>query len=80
MQSIQAPVLILHGLRDRLVPVAAARAAARLNPTWTLVELPDIGHVPQLETPRKSATVILDWLDSAGEPAGRAATTGHPIG
>jgi pimeloyl-ACP methyl ester carboxylesterase len=80
MKSIQAPVLMLHGVRDRLVPLAAARAAARENPTWTMVELPDIGHVPQLETPRKTATVILEWLDSAGELAARAATAGRPIG
>ena len=79
MQSIQAPVLMLHGVRDRLVPLAAARATARLNPTWKLVELPDIGHVPQLETPQKTATEILHWLDSAGEPAARAAATGPPI-
>ena len=79
MQSIQAPVLMLHGVRDRLVPLAAARATARLNPSWELVELPDIGHVPQLETPRRTATVILDWLDSAGEHAARMATTGRQI-
>ena len=79
MQSIQGPVLMLHGVRDRLVPLATARAAARLNPSWELVELPDIGHVPQLETPQKTATVILDWLASAGEPAARAATAGRQI-
>ena len=79
MQSIRAPVLMVHGVRDRLVPLAAARAAARLNPSWKLVELPDIGHVPQLEAPRKTAKVILDWLDSAGEPAARAATAGRQI-
>jgi pimeloyl-ACP methyl ester carboxylesterase len=76
MRSIQAPVLMLHGVRDRLVPVAAARAAARLNPSWKLVELPDTGHVPQLETPRKAATAILDWLDSAGQHAARLASAG----
>jgi pimeloyl-ACP methyl ester carboxylesterase len=80
MRSIQAPVLMLHGVRDRLVPLAAARAAARLNPSWRLVELPDVGHVPQLETPRETATEILDWLDSAGEHAARAATAGRRIG
>src|SRR5262245_8298438 len=79
MRSIQAPVLMVHGVRDRLVPLAAARAAARLNPSWRLVELPDVGHVPQLESPRRTATVILDWLDSAGEHAARAATGGRQI-
>jgi pimeloyl-ACP methyl ester carboxylesterase len=79
IQSIPAPVLMMHGARDRIVPLAAARATARLNPSWKLVELPDIGHVPQLETPQKAATVILDWLDSAGEPAARAAAAGRAM-
>jgi pimeloyl-ACP methyl ester carboxylesterase len=78
MQSILAPVLMLHGVHDRLVPIAAARATARLNPSWKLVELPDIGHVPQLETPHETATVIRNWLSSAGEPAARAAAAGRP--
>jgi pimeloyl-ACP methyl ester carboxylesterase len=79
MRSIQAPVLMLHGVRDRLVPVAAARATARLNPSWKLVELPDTGHVPQLETPQKTALAILDWLDSAGKHAARVASAGPEV-
>jgi pimeloyl-ACP methyl ester carboxylesterase len=74
IRSIAAPVLLLHGARDRLVPLAAARAAARRNPSWSLVVLPDVGHVPQLEAPRVTATAILDWLDSAGRSAAQAAT------
>ena len=76
--SIGAPVLLLHGDRDRLVPVAAARAVARRNPSWSLVVLPDIGHVPQLEAPRDTAAAVLGWLDTAGRSAARAATPGPP--
>ena len=44
------PVLLLHGRRDRLVPVSGPRARRRAaNPAWTLVVLPGVGHVPQLE-------------------------------
>jgi pimeloyl-ACP methyl ester carboxylesterase len=73
IRSITAPVLLLHGERDRLVPIAAARVAARANPAWSLVVLPDVGHVPQLEAPQETAKAILQWLDEAGEPAVRAA-------
>jgi len=69
IRSITCPVLLLHGDRDRLVPVAAARSAARANPSWSLVVLPGVGHVPQLEAPRESATAITDWLGSAGRRA-----------
>jgi pimeloyl-ACP methyl ester carboxylesterase len=74
IRTIQAPVLLMHGERDRLVPVVAARAVARANPAWTLVVLPDAGHVPQLELPGQSARIILDWLDGAGRDAAKSAT------
>jgi pimeloyl-ACP methyl ester carboxylesterase len=66
IRSITVPVLIVHGARDRLVPVAAARAAVRANPSWSLVVLPDVGHVPQLEAPRDTAAAILKWLEPTG--------------
>jgi pimeloyl-ACP methyl ester carboxylesterase len=50
--ALRCPVLLLHGERDRLVPVSAAHAAARAHPSWSVVVLPDVGHVPQLEAPR----------------------------
>jgi pimeloyl-ACP methyl ester carboxylesterase len=73
IRSIAGPVLMLHGARDRLVPLAAARDAARRNPSWSLVVLPDLGHIPQLEAPAATAKEILDWLDSAGRAAAQAA-------
>jgi len=74
IRTIQAPVLLLHGERDRLVPVAAARAVARANPAWSLVVLPDAGHVPQLELPAETARVICDWLDTDGRDAAKSVT------
>ena len=74
IRSVTCPVLLLHGARDRLVPVGAARAAARANPAWTLVEILDVGHVPQLEAPRDTANAITDWLGSAGRRAAESAT------
>ncbi|MCY7340562.1 MAG: alpha/beta hydrolase [Pseudonocardia sp.] len=62
MSSITAPVLLVHGEQDRLVPVAAARDAARRNPTWRYVELPGVGHVPQLQVPDRLAGIVADWL------------------
>ena len=72
--QLSCPVLLLHGERDRLVPVSAARAAARAHPSWSLVVLPGIGHVPELEAPSECADAILSWLDSSGRPAAQAAT------
>jgi pimeloyl-ACP methyl ester carboxylesterase len=80
IRSITCPVLLLHGERDRLVPVAAARAAARFNPSWSFVVLPDVGHVPQLEASRDTAQAITDWLGSAGRRAAESAASGPPAG
>jgi pimeloyl-ACP methyl ester carboxylesterase len=76
IRSITCPVLLIHGTLDRLVPIGAARAAARANPAWTLVEFAGIGHVPQLEAADRTAAVVTGWLDSAGSPAARAAAPG----
>jgi pimeloyl-ACP methyl ester carboxylesterase len=74
IRSIRVPVLLVHGTHDRLVPVAASRAIARQQPSWSLVVLPDVGHVPQLEAPRETADAIVGWLESTGRPAAEAAT------
>jgi pimeloyl-ACP methyl ester carboxylesterase len=66
MSAVTAPVLLVHGDRDRLVPVAAARAAARRHPTWRYVELPGVGHVPQLQVPDLLAEHLLGWLGTTG--------------
>jgi len=73
IRMITCPVLLIQGARDRLVPVGAAVAAARANPAWTLVIMPGVGHVPQLEAARDTAGVITDWLGSGGRRAVQAA-------
>ena len=78
IRSIKVPVLLVHGKRDLLVPVAASLAVARRHPSWRLVILPDIGHVPQLESPAKTAEAILDWLQTDGQAAADAASRPTP--
>jgi pimeloyl-ACP methyl ester carboxylesterase len=72
--SITCPVLLLHGTRDRLVPITVGRAAARAHPAWTMIEMPGVGHVPQLEAPDDTAGAITGWLRNAGQPATQAAS------
>jgi pimeloyl-ACP methyl ester carboxylesterase len=75
IRSITRPVLLIHGTLDRLVPIAAARAAARANPSWSLREFPGVGHVPQLEVPERTAAEVTAWLTAAGWSAARSAAT-----
>jgi pimeloyl-ACP methyl ester carboxylesterase len=66
MGRISVPVLLLHGAKDRLVPIAAARAVANSNPTWRFEVAEDVGHVPQLEVPDWTLEQIHDWMGSEG--------------
>jgi pimeloyl-ACP methyl ester carboxylesterase len=61
-QSVVAPTLVLHGDRDRLSPIAAARAAAARQ-RWELEVLRDVGHVPQLEQPLRFIEIVERWLE-----------------
>jgi pimeloyl-ACP methyl ester carboxylesterase len=62
MAGVEVPVLLVHGDRDRLVSVEAARDAARRHPHWEYLELAGVGHVPQLQVPEQLAKHLLDWL------------------
>ena len=72
MSSIHTPVLLLHGEKDRLVPIGLSRAAAAANPSWRFEVAPDVGHVPQLEVPEWTAGHILDWLATEAQDAAAA--------
>jgi pimeloyl-ACP methyl ester carboxylesterase len=79
--AIAVPVLLVHGDRDTLVPVTAARAAAARHPAWRYVELPGVGHLPQLQEPEIVARLVAGWLDdlpgrsaAADGPAARCGT------
>lgn len=61
LDAIQAPVLVLHGRRDRLVPASFAEAELRRHPGWRGRIFPDLGHVPMLEAPGRWLSEVADW-------------------
>lgn len=69
LHAISCPTLLVHGERDRLVPVAAARAIAQMRPDWTLQVFEDVGHVPQLEDPELWLATVNLWLAGNGRAA-----------
>jgi pimeloyl-ACP methyl ester carboxylesterase len=78
IREITCPVLVVHGERDRLVPVAAARSTVKAHPDWQLAVLPGVGHVPQLEDPVQTAAAFTAWLIGAGAAAAEAARPHRP--
>jgi pimeloyl-ACP methyl ester carboxylesterase len=61
--TVRAPTLVLHGRKDRLVPVSFARAIARRRDDWRYVELADCGHAPQLELPERFVDIVSRWVE-----------------
>ena len=73
IRRITAPTLLVQGSEDRLVPLAASRALAKLRPDWRLAVFERVGHVPQLEAPERFVATVAGWLDDAGRSTGQAA-------
>lgn len=61
-RRVKAPVLVIHGELDRLIPVAAARELVRRIPGWELEVIDGVGHVPMMETPDLFTRVVSDWM------------------
>ena len=61
LDNVTCPVLMLHGRRDRLVPVAFAEAELAMHPTWRGRFFPDVGHIAQMETPGPWVAEVADW-------------------
>lgn len=64
------PTLIVHGQRDRIVDVRTVRATVTTNPQIELIELPDLGHTPQLEAPDAFMNVASQWFDRVASTSG----------
>lgn len=71
LNSIEAPVLLLWGEKDGLIPIANADDYLAALPNARLARLPDVGHLPMEEAPEQSLVPVLDFLaqdQSAAQP------------
>ncbi len=62
LATIQAPVLLLWGERDGMVPASHAADYQRVLQDSRLVVLPGLGHVPMEEAPEAVAAALRDFL------------------
>jgi pimeloyl-ACP methyl ester carboxylesterase len=64
LPKITAPVLLVHGERDAIVPPSEAdRIAAEIGGECALVRLQETGHFAFLEDPEKLNRIIATWLE-----------------
>jgi pimeloyl-ACP methyl ester carboxylesterase len=65
LENVTCPVLLLHGRRDRLVPIEFAEAELARHPEWRGRFFRDLGHIPQMEAPGKWLAEVADWFADA---------------
>lgn len=65
MSNVRCPVLVIHGHKDRFVPVGYAEIALATYPSWRGRLLAGVGHVPQMEVPSRWLTEVADWYAQA---------------
>lgn len=63
LPALELPTLWIMGARDTLVPPAAAKAAAAIQPNARVEIIPGAGHAPFLSHPQAFAAALQGWLD-----------------
>ena len=58
LPALKSPTLLIGAGRDKAIPLASVRDAAKLIPDCNLVELPDLGHLAHEERPDDIAALI----------------------
>ncbi|HXX59250.1 MAG TPA: alpha/beta fold hydrolase [Dehalococcoidales bacterium] len=64
LADLKKPVLIVHGLQDRVINVEHAHAISKSIPGATLKIIDRCGHNPQLEKPQEFNRLVVDFLSS----------------
>nr|AGH13427.1 hybrid C-C meta-cleavage hydrolase-carboxylesterase [uncultured bacterium] len=63
-EKVKVPVLIMWGEKDRVLDVSAVPVFKHYLPQAKVVLFPEVGHVPMLEIPEKSANVLAEFIAS----------------
>jgi len=64
--SVRAPVTVVQGDQDRMVPMRNAEAIHRGVKGSRLVVLRGVGHVPQTESPREVVALVREAIAGVG--------------
>jgi pimeloyl-ACP methyl ester carboxylesterase len=69
IRSITAPTLVVQGVSDHIVSPTAVARICSLRPDWTLVQMEDTGHTPQMDAPLRFLAEVEPWLSYPGARA-----------
>lgn len=62
LSHLVMPALVMCGARDRVIDPAVSRSLAAALPRAELHSFPDLGHMPQLEAPLRTARILSRFL------------------
>jgi len=63
LPTIEVPTLLLYGEEDERSPLAVAEEMHDAIPTSTLIVLPEVGHLSNVETPERFNAAVRAFLD-----------------
>jgi proline iminopeptidase len=75
LAHVQAPVLVVHGARDRSAPYGGGREWVLLLPNARLVTVENAGHAPWIEAPEMVFGSIEKFLDGEWPDAAQKVTS-----
>lgn len=68
IRDIEAPTLVVQGVADPMVSPRSVEWLCSLRADWTLVQMEDTGHTPQIDAPIRTLAVIEPWLEQHVNP------------
>jgi len=68
LKAIKVPTLVVIGACDTPELRMIADTIARTVPRATLIELPEVGHLPSVEQPAELLGLLVRFLRKSGQP------------
>ncbi|MBR59329.1 MAG: hypothetical protein CMH54_15095 [Myxococcales bacterium] len=62
LETLQVPTHVLHGEADRIIALDSSRELAQRIPKAAFTMIRNVGHMPQVERPRKTGKALLSYL------------------
>ena len=72
VEELHLPVLLIHGDRDRLIPLEASLALVARRADWTLRIHPGRGHTPMLDAADVITDDLVTWRAALQPPSADA--------
>jgi pimeloyl-ACP methyl ester carboxylesterase len=60
--AAEVPSLVIWGERDRIIPIEHGRRAHEEMPGSRFIAIPDAGHFPQLDQPRRFVEALVEFM------------------